>query len=159
MGLLAGLGSGFGYALYSIFSKIALKKYSWITLLFYTFLFATICLLPLSNPIILVSVVIVNMKVLMTTLALGVFATLLPFLLYTKGIETLEVGTASILTFVEPVVATIIGIVLFNEVITISNVGGILLIIISITVLNKKSKISVELNHTQVRQCVTNKIE
>jgi len=143
VGLMVGLGSGFGfgYALYSIFSRIALKKYSWLTVLFYTFFFATISLLPFSNPIELISVVVVDFRVVMTILSLGLFSTLLPFLLYTKGLETLEVGTAAILTFIEPVVATIVGIVIFNEAITISNLGGILLIIISLIILNMKSKV------------------
>lgn len=140
VGLMAGLGSGFGYALYSIFSRIALKKYGWLTVLFYTFLFATICLLPFSHPVELFSEVVSNQSVIVSILLLGLFATLLPFLLYTKGLETLEVGTASILTFVEPVVATTIGLVVFREAATISNLGGVVLIIISLVVLNVRGK-------------------
>ena len=142
IGLMAGLGSGFGYALYSIFSRIALKKYSWLTVLFYTFFFATIFLLSFSNPIELVSMVVADTRILVSTIVLGLFATLLPFLLYTKGLEYLEVGTAAILAFIEPVVATIVGIVIFNETITIYNIGGVLLIIISLIVLNMKTKAS-----------------
>ena len=47
--ILFGLGSGFGYALYTIFSKFALAKYPSGTVSFYTFLFATIGSLPLSG--------------------------------------------------------------------------------------------------------------
>lgn len=37
-GLLYGLGSGFGYALYSIFGKYAVRKYSSLTITAYTFI-------------------------------------------------------------------------------------------------------------------------
>lgn len=47
--ILFGLGSGFGYALYSIFSKFALKKYSPATISFYSFLFCAVFSLPLSG--------------------------------------------------------------------------------------------------------------
>lgn len=47
--VLFGLGSGFGYALYSIFSKLALKRYSPSTITFYTFLFSALGSLPLSR--------------------------------------------------------------------------------------------------------------
>ena len=140
IGLIAGLGSGIGYALYSIFSRIALNKYNWLTVLFYTFFFATVSLFLFSNPIELISKVVVDIRILINIVALGLFATLLPFLLYTKGLETLETGTAAILAFIEPVVATILGIAIFNETITIYNIGGVLLIIISLIILNLKSK-------------------
>ena len=45
--ILFGLGSGFGYALYSIFCKFALEKYSASTVTFYTFLFSAAFSLPL----------------------------------------------------------------------------------------------------------------
>ena len=47
--ILFGLGSGFGYALYSIFSKFALNKYSPATISFYSFLFCAVFSLPLSG--------------------------------------------------------------------------------------------------------------
>ena len=47
--LLTGLGAGFGYALYSIFGKVALKKYDTVTITAYTFFFASLALLPLVS--------------------------------------------------------------------------------------------------------------
>ena len=46
---MVGLASGFGYALYSIFSTYALKKYHSITITFYTFVLAALGTLPLSH--------------------------------------------------------------------------------------------------------------
>ena len=48
-GLLYGLGSGFGYALYSIFGKYAVQKYSSLTITAYTFYFALLAAVPLAD--------------------------------------------------------------------------------------------------------------
>lgn len=140
-GLAVGLGSGIGYALYSIFSRIALKKYNWLTVITYTFLFATMALLPFSKPMEVYKVISHTPTVVVSILALGWFSTLLPFLLYTKGLEHLEVGNAALLTFVEPVVATLVGVIAFHEKITVFSIGGVLLIILSLIILNTKFKV------------------
>ena len=44
-----GLASGIGYALYSIFSKLALRRYNTLTITAYTFYFAAIAALPRLN--------------------------------------------------------------------------------------------------------------
>ena len=50
VGLMFGILSGFGYALYSIFGRYALEKgYSSVTISFYTFLFAAVIFWPLSK--------------------------------------------------------------------------------------------------------------
>jgi drug/metabolite transporter (DMT)-like permease len=48
-GVILGLGSGLFYSLYSIFGKFALKKYDSLTVTVYTFLFATIAVIPFSG--------------------------------------------------------------------------------------------------------------
>ena len=47
--LLSGLGAGLGYGLYSIFGRVALKKYSELTVTFYTFLVTSLSLLPFCH--------------------------------------------------------------------------------------------------------------
>lgn len=44
--IIIGLGSGLGYALYSIFSKYALRKYTSLVITTYTFVVASITLIP-----------------------------------------------------------------------------------------------------------------
>ena len=46
-----GLASGIGYALYSIFSKLALRRYNTLTITAYTFYFAAIAALPMAEPL------------------------------------------------------------------------------------------------------------
>lgn len=135
-GILTGIGSGIGYALYSIFGRIALKKYDTITVTSYTFIVASVGLISFSKINYMTEVLINNKIALVNVLLLGILSTLIPFLLYTKGLQNMEAGKASIMAFVEPMVATIAGIVLFKEQISLQNVAGIILIFISLVLLN-----------------------
>ncbi len=138
-GILAGLGSGLGYALYSIFGRYALKKYDSYTVTLYTFVFASAFLLPTSNikgTILLLH----NQSVLVYAVLLGVLATVLPFVLYTKGLSQLETSKASIIATIEPVVAAIIGIAFFREPVSLSKVTGILLVIFAVSILVEKDR-------------------
>ncbi len=146
-GVLTGIGSGIGYALYSIFGRVALRKYDTITVTSYTFIVASLSLIPFSNINYMMEKVVNNRTVLFNVLLLGILSTLIPFLFYTKGLQNMETGKASIMAFVEPMVATLAGIILFKEKMNIQNVLGILLIFISLVLLNlpkPASKLSIK---------------
>ena len=70
----------------------------------------------------------------------GLVTCYLPYFLYTYGLTGLETGKASILASVEPVVATLIGILVFHETLTPVAVVGILLVLSAVVLLNLKSK-------------------
>lgn len=114
VGILIGLGAGFGYALYSIFGKFALAKYSPFTVTFYTFLVASITLLPLTN-LWEKGSVLVSGEVFIYGIGLGLFPTVIAYLLYTKGLEKVETSKAAIIATVEPVVATLLSVFLYGE--------------------------------------------
>jgi drug/metabolite transporter (DMT)-like permease len=139
MALMLGLGSGLGYALYSIFGKLIVDKYDAITITFYTFLVAAICVLPISGVVENINL-IVNWKGISASLGLALFSTVLPFLLYTKGLHKVEAGKASILATVEPFVAAVIGVLLFNEKFTLIKIIGMIMILSAIIYLNSSSK-------------------
>ncbi|WP_246941761.1 DMT family transporter [Bacillus pinisoli] len=137
-GLILGLGSGLFYALYSIFGKFALKKYDSITVTVYTFLFATIAVTPFSdiwNVIPLFS----NLNVWLYIIGLGFLSTMLPFLLYTKGLSTIESSRASIIATIEPVVASLTGFIIFNEQLNLWQYFGIILVILAVILVQEKS--------------------
>lgn len=136
--LLLGLGAGFGYALYSIFGKLVVDKYNAITITFYTFAVATIGVCPLSSVIPKVGLLL-NYKGILATLGLAFLSTVLPFLLYTKGLHRIEAGKASILATVEPFMAAIVGVLVFHETFSIPKVIGMLMIVIAIVYLNLDS--------------------
>ena len=137
LGLLLGLGSGLGYALYSIFSKFALPKYEPLTISAYTFYFACITtgFLADFNGEALAKI---NLATILYSSGLGLICCLAPYVLYTKGLEHIEAGRASVLATVEPLVAAIVGVCLFNEALTITKVLGMVLIFSAIGILELK---------------------
>ncbi|WBW97228.1 DMT family transporter [Oceanirhabdus sp. W0125-5] len=139
LGLLVGIGSGFGYALYSIFGKAAMKKYDSITITVYSFIVASISLIPLINLKNMVSL-FDNVQAYGYAIALGLFPTVLAFISYTKGLENIESSKASIIATIEPVVASIIGMVVFKQVLSFYQILGILIVIMAIFIVSEKNK-------------------
>lgn len=121
--ILFGLGSGFGYALYSIFSKFALEKYSSLSITTYTFLVAAITLIPFF-PYQKKAALLLEPEVLLYGFGLGFLPTAFAYIIYTYGLQSTEASKASILTTVEPVVATLIGILIFKESFSIIQMFG-----------------------------------
>lgn len=133
--LFLGLGSGFGYALYSIFGKMVVEKYNALTITAYTFIVAAVVVVPFSGVIPRISLVI-NIKGIGAVFGLSFFSTVLAFLLYTKGLTKIEAGKASILATIEPFVAAIVGAVFYQERFTASKIVGMLFIVAAIILLN-----------------------
>ena len=71
--------------------------------------------------------------------ALAAVCTVLPFLLYTKGLEKTDAGKASVLATAEPFVAAITGAVFFHEEFTPLKMAGMILIFAAIIILNTGS--------------------
>lgn len=135
-GFMAGIGSGIGYALYSIFAKLAGKKYSSITISTYTFIFAAIFLTPISG-IISNMDMLMNTEVLLYASALGLFPTALAYVLYTKGLNGVEAGKASILANLEPIVALLTGLIIFGDILTTFQAIGAICILGSVIIVQK----------------------
>lgn len=114
-GVLLGLGSGFFYALYSVFGRYALAHYPPLTVTVWTFLFAGPASLVLLRPAELAAVFAPSPELALTALALAVFSTAAPYILYTWGLARTEPGRASILASLEPVVASLTGVLAFGE--------------------------------------------
>src|SRR5699024_4069275 len=94
--------------------KFALEKYSSLTITTYTFTVAAIALLPFfpyKDKIHL----LLDPKILLFVFGIGFLPTAFAFIIYTYGLNQTEASKASILTTIEPVVATIIGITIFQE--------------------------------------------
>ena len=114
IGLLLGLTAGVCYALYSIFSRFALNRgYSSLTINFYSCLLATIGATVAGGTEYL-EIITASAPNLGFAFATGLVTCFLPYLLYTRGLEGLENGKASIMASVEPVVATIVGVVILS---------------------------------------------
>lgn len=132
--LLLGLGAGFGYALYSIFAGFAVKKYSSLTVTFYTFLFSGLTLPIFRNPVVLISNVPLNVTPWIIGIAL--VCTVIPYLSYTWGLGKMEAGKAAVLVTVEPLIGALIGIILYHEDANFFKILGIVLIFSAVILLS-----------------------
>lgn len=138
-GLFVGFGAGFGYALYSIFSKVAMKYYSPLTIIFYTFLFASIFMIPVSGLFSSDSLNhLTDSKTILMILGLGLFPTVFAYLLYTEGLKRIEAGKAAITAMAEPVTATLLGVFIFGEILSLLQLIGIMIVLCSVILIHVK---------------------
>ena len=141
IGILLGLGSGFFYALYSIFGRYAINRgYGAWTMTFYTFLFCSIGCAFLSDWQVIGSVMAADSANILWVLGLGFVTAFLPYVLYSTGLEHMESSKASILASVEPVVSALFGVFVFHETMSLWGVLGIVMVLGAIVVLNIKMK-------------------
>ena len=108
--------------------------------MFYTFLLASLALLPFAQPAQIVAAAAGSGTVAAAMLLLACVSTLLPFACYTTGLAHMDAGKASIMAFIEPMVALLVGVFVFEEVLTAGNVLGIACILVAVTLLNIRFK-------------------
>ena len=136
-GILLGLGSGFGYALYSIFARFALNKgYHSFTVTFYTLLMSGIGTVAFFEPGHMVNITKSNPSFILVLLLFGLVSTVLPYIFYTLGLSGMEAGKASIIASIEPVTATLLGITVFGESMSFMSLCGALIVLASIVIVN-----------------------
>lgn len=141
-GILMGVGSGFFYALYSIFGRYAINRgYSSWTIVFYTFLFcASSCAFITDWSLLTTSIADQDFTVWFWIIGIGLITGFLPYIFYSMGLERMESSKASILASLEPVGGALFGIFVFKEYPSILAVIGICLVLSAIVVLSVKKK-------------------
>ena len=117
------------------FSKLALRRYQHTYNYRYTFYFAAIAALPMAEPLELLTL-LADLRALIGAIAIALICTVAPYLLYTRGLQDVDAGQASILATLEPLVAAAIGIFIFGESLTTAKILGMILILSSIFILN-----------------------
>lgn len=134
LGFFYGLCSGITYGLYSIFSVFLLKRNSANGVTMWSYLFAAVAALFLvhGNE---VPLLWSSGTAAFNAFGLVVFGSLLPALLYTKGMEHIEASRAQIIVALEPAVAALVGIFVFGEPMSAAVFGGLGCIIASICIL------------------------
>ena len=122
-GIGLGVLSGLCYASYTVFAHYGLAYYESYTMIYWTFLvaglgsvfFADFETLPLAFS---------GTQGIVGVCGVVIVATVLPYIFYTKGLEGVESGRASIITNIEPVVETLVGVFVFKEALTVWTVLG-----------------------------------
>lgn len=134
--ILTGLCSGLFYALYTIFGRFALKKYDTFTVTVYTFIFGMIGSIPTGKLTTSVEIIKANPTIIIFCVGIGLVSTVLPYVLYTWGLQRMESGKAAILVAVEPLVGALIGMTVYGEPHNALKLVGIGMIFCAIVLLN-----------------------
>lgn len=139
VGVVLGVISGISYAAYNIFTKIATKKRCKpMTATLYSSLFMALIALCISNPKgIGESAMQKPLLLIPMLICLGVVTFVMPYVLYSSAIKALPAGTASALSIVEPMAATLFSIFLFDEPLTLYSGVGIALILCAVFLLGR----------------------
>ena len=143
LGLIVGVVSGIAYGLYSILGSIALRRYSPFVVTAIAFSVAALAVLAIANPADMAAKLAAAEKLpglLALVLATGIVTAVIPFLLYTFGLEAVEPSRAAILATVEPMMATVLGIIVYREGMSLQSALGILCILAAIVVLNLRGR-------------------
>lgn len=132
---LCGLASGFTFALYTVCGRMALERYSPITVTFYSFLFSFISVIPISK-VGEMALLLANGPAFFNAGILVLFCTVIPFSLYTNGLKDIEASRAAVLATIEPIVACILGVFVLHEDLSLLKTMGIGLILSAVVLLS-----------------------
>lgn len=139
-GVGRGLVSGIGYALYSIFSSVILKKYHPFTNIFYTFLIAGIAGALTSDAAGTFRMMAGSAEAFLWMVSGGVVTGFLAYAAYTTALQYMNASKAAILASLEPVVATLVGIFVYGETVTLTGGIGILMVFLALVLSNLPGK-------------------
>ena len=141
VGLLFGLGSGLGYGLYSIFGRFAIKRgYGALTITFNSFLFSSIALMFITKPMQVIKKISTGGVDIIIFYVIGtaIVVTILPYIFYTLGLTKIENSKAAVVACIEPIMATVLGYVVFGEILTAIEIVGVSLVLLAIILLAKE---------------------
>ena len=140
IGILLGIGAGFFYAMVTILGKFTSDEVDPFTMVFYNFLFGWISLALISNPIPKIAAVS-DLHFWLLAFGYGLIPTVGSYLFYMNGIShNVELSRVPVIASVEPIIATIIGLLVFSENITLVNALGLVIVLFSIVLMNSGRK-------------------
>lgn len=136
-GIVLGVISGLCYASYTIFAHYGLAHYKSYTMIYWTFLVAGLASIPFAD-FAAIPAIFQRPQGVVGALGFIIVATVLPYIFYTRGLEGVESGRASIITNIEPVMETMMGVVVFHEALNIWTVLGIICVLGGVVLLAKE---------------------
>ena len=137
-GALSGVGAAVCYAVYSILSKMAMKKgYSAFAITFYSLFTASMILVPVTNWDVIGRFETADpLKNTVFILMNALCVSILPNLLYTLALSHVDAGKVSILASGgEPAAAMVFGIFVFSEIPTVLSTCGLIITIAALWLL------------------------
>ena len=138
-GVLIGVLSGVSYAVYNILAKLSVRRGgSPIKATLYAFLFMTAVALIPSHPDRILSCAAQRPAVTVPLLlGLGICTCILPYFLFNYSLKTLPSGTASAMSIIEPLSASVFSFTLLGEDVDVPSIIGIVLILVCVIVLER----------------------
>lgn len=137
-GIIFGLGSGFAFSMQTILAKIASKKYNQDVFLCYSFLFASLFLIPFLNVKSTIEIITNTPKslfIIKNILILGIVNTFIANGSYILSVKYIKASSASIISTLELVIASIFAYFIFNESLDIIQIIGMSSVVIAIIIL------------------------
>ena len=137
IGILLGSASAGFYALYSIFSKVGMKKsYPALTITFYSMLAIAVVLLPFTQWDNMEHYIAANpLRNTLFMVMHSLCTAVCPYAFYTVALNHMEAGKASILCSCEPVAAMVFGLFFFEEIPTVLSVTGLMIVLLALAML------------------------
>lgn len=134
LGLIAAVGAGFAYAIYTVFGARGSKaQYNPTDVLAAAFTLGAVFLLPGTFS---ANSSLMSGSGLILVIWLGLVATTLAYVLFGIGLKQLSANTVATLNLAEPVVAALLGVFVVGEVLSGSSLFGAVLIVIALSLLS-----------------------
>lgn len=135
-GLVFGIFAALGYALYGILAKMLVKKYHALTILLYTFFMAGTGGVFAGDIKGIAHIIVKQPMAVPAVIVIALICSVIPYILYTNALKYIEASKVSVIASMEPVVATILGVILFGEKVSFTGMIGIVCVLSAIGILN-----------------------
>ena len=135
--ILTGVLTGLAYALNNILTSAAVKKNDPLTVTFYTLLFSFLFLIPFSGWGSLTSLCRANPMILVVAFLMCLVTAVFAQYFFSMGLKLIESGKAAIYGATEPIVGSLVGILIFHEESNLMKIAGIIMVIAAILLIGK----------------------
>ena len=135
--ILTGVLTGLAYALNNILTSAAVKKNDPQTVTFYTLFFSFLFLIPFSGWRSLTSLCMTNPVILVVAFLMCLVTAVLAQYFFSVGLRLIESGKAAIYGATEPIVGSLVGILIFHEESNLMKIAGIIMVIAAILLTGK----------------------
>jgi len=135
--ILTGVLTGLAYALNNILTSAAVKKNDPLTVTMYMLLFSFLFLIPFSKPGSLAALCRANPMILPVAFLMCLVTAVLAQYFFSVGLGLIESGKAAIYGATEPIVGSLVGILIFHEESNLMKIAGIVMVIAAIVLTGK----------------------
>ncbi|PIR20397.1 MAG: hypothetical protein COV45_06380 [Deltaproteobacteria bacterium CG11_big_fil_rev_8_21_14_0_20_47_16] len=140
LGIAAGVAAAVAWASQSLIAEELTQRYNPLTVILYSFLCATLFWNIIYSPRHMLSVQL-TMKNCAGILYVAIFGTIVPYMLFYKGIQMMRATRASVIATIEPVAAAVFAYFLLGESLQVPQILGGCLVVGSIMLLQMRSKV------------------